>query len=1277
MSFTIESADPPLTSPYRIQLYAYEPFSYRFVYSAGATSNASPFSNTSVLNKAYLTADTSGIWFRNTDSGYDLPASSQGETLTLVDSCNVVYSNTVYASAGRFTSLSSNFVLYANEPFTPVQFVTRADMNPATAFTQPTLPPAMVFRGRLGDSNTFDLSGYPAASTTPTSYLLVASNASGQVVSTSINIQIKPERIQLFGQPPATTMLTVGSKISDISFSLTVPSTTTRLPVYTLPALPSGLSYVDWQSNVVTSSLFSPTDPSGTLVITGTPTIETPTAIGYYGSNSIVSTIAVTAYGYGNVVLSNSAAVSFAYTPTVIFTRPTTGSSLPTLTVGLDIPTNNASYNFQAQSLFGGSQSIVDIYSSDLTAARSDISMTFLDVSRGAFIRGKPVSGNVGSAVYTATAIDTSGNTGRISFGVSTVADVVTLSSFKDASLNFVIGRPVSNALPGYYSSPLTLTATSSANQPLAFSYPDFAAAGITTTSTSNSVTFGGTPTTLTAQKIATVSVSDGLPSGSAYTTVGFSVIDDVFTWTTPTFAFQQDRAITPIQLSVTTLSGLLIVAYTASGLPNGLTCTRNGLIQGTSTAGTNGSFVVTATTGVSTQTKTYAYTVTQDDILVTTPMSAYSLVPGQAFPPIQVTAFAYSGNPVTAFSLAQPSYGLTVDPVTGVIGGTLYSGNPDTNQQLYPYSVIRLSANVGPTVVSADLTLASTMVLKTLQFAIGNNQIYPMYADLSGIPLVSQVVGSTVTGSPLANPYGTATTFNASDIQMISSNAVVGSLSGLGSNGSVVFGDVVYGNPPTAVSLTSSTRYRSAYSIAYSGSGSTWYALGQGINRSSSAGHVFLHQSDDNGQTWTPGYTSTTTSNWALAVGSGVDKEANSTRTFTDFFLSTKNSAGSNWGGVVLRRSPSGIYMAGGGGIGPIGGPTRSTIRITSMTTPGPPGDDATIVPTWSFVTCFAAETRDFALDNPSIWVAAGSDRYGTYYTGATTIAATTLKWSTDSGVTWGNSTAGEFTHSASVVVYGGARFLAIGRDTFSPTFSLRSSTTGKFWTVVSAFPTDFPLTARSTITFANSRWYVNVDGTNIYTNNSSLSSVWTDIVPPIIGVSRLSSMVDELNPFGGNSTLTMSYRRTDIDMVSPTVTAYSIVQYTNIAPIIVTMNSLCRVFVEDATLPRGLTFDTQTAAFSGMPVLTGTTVVRLFASPDGVYYNYFDFTFLVTSPYPQKRQDTASAYTAYVRQEAIIGGAQFSRDTTALPSEHTTVGAAMGPAPPAVETAPEPCCS
>jgi hypothetical protein len=80
---------------------------------------------------------------------------------------------------------------------------------------------------------------------------------------------------------------------------------------------------------------------------------------------------------------------------------------------------------------------------------------------------------------------------------------------------------------------------------------------------------------------------------------------------------------------------------------------------------------------------------------------------------------------------------------------------------------------------------------------------------------------------------------------------------------------------------------------------------------------------------------------------------------------------------------------------------------------------------------------------------------------------------------------------------------------------------------------------------------------------------------------------------------------------------------------------------------------------------------------TPNGsLKYNYFDFTFNAFSPYPQKRQDMASAYTAYVRQEAIIAGAQFSRDSNALPSENTTIGAAMGPPPPEVITAPEPCC-
>jgi hypothetical protein len=134
---------------------------------------------------------------------------------------------------------------------------------------------------------------------------------------------------------------------------------------------------------------------------------------------------------------------------------------------------------------------------------------------------------------------------------------------------------------------------------------------------------------------------------------------------------------------------------------------------------------------------------------------------------------------------------------------------------------------------------------------------------------------------------------------------------------------------------------------------------------------------------------------------------------------------------------------------------------------------------------------------------------------------------------------------------------------------------------------------------------------------------------------------------------------------------------QYTFMTPITLEINrSPAYFFLTNDVLPNGIRFDPVTSTFSGMPLTAGIYTVRITAKSSQPTYNFFDLTFRVYSPYPQKRQDTASAFTSYVRQEAIIGGAQFSRDTNAFPSENTTVGAAMGPFPPLVEQAPEICC-
>lgn len=1264
------------------QLYQYEPFFYRFSYPP--STSVFSLSNTSWNLYGYIKRDLSGFTFVG-PSGYNTISSATGETMTLVTSTGAIYSNTVFAGKGRFTDPSGNplvssVVLYANEPFAGLSFQTVAAMNPATAFVQPALPAQLQFVGVT--SNLFRLQGLPAASGTNTSYLFVASNSNSQVVSSTISIQIRPERVQLSGGPVVRT-LTVGTPVAPISFTATMPAKATGL-MYSLPSLPSGLEFTDISGTSVSYS-FSPTDPSGTVILKGTPTIDTPTGM---ISNLLRYTLGVQATSVYGGQLSNSTTLTFSYTPTVIFTQPTNNAYLPTLTVGLPVPTTSE-YRFNARTVFGTGTTVNSILATGLPAGLSISSS-----SGTARLTGTPSAAS--SALYTVTATDVSaGLTGSIQVGITAIRDVVTLSSFAERQLTFVIGRPLSNALPGYYPSNLSLTATSSTGQTLTFTYPQFAQAGITATSNVTNagtvITFGGTPTVLVPPTFGGVTAQ----TATAFTGIPilFSVVNDVFTWSFVSANFQQNQVITPIQLNATTLSGRVIISYSTSGLPQGLVCSRNGLITGTCLGGGSGTFTATASTGVSTLSRLYSYSVEPDALILITAAPSYSLAPGGVVSPIPTIAASQSGAPVTSYSLTQPSYGLTIGASTGIIGGTLSSP-----AQLVRTAPIVVNAIVGIFPVSSTFTLTSSSVPVNQQLVIGSNKITPLYTYLSSSLVVGAGVGTPMFGGTPANPYGDTSTVSASDIQS-NGNTVVASFSQLGHSGQTIFGSVANGDG-TAFPLSLSAGFptlsgeggshRSAFSIAYSGSGSTWYALGQGYNTDAGFGQVYLHVSSNNGSTWTRGfYTEQTPANWALAANDPNQLPNN------PFFPATLDSNWYDKGAVVLRRgvtNSGSVYMAGGGSLirtSSSGGTTTPTmVRITSMTGGTlPPGEElATIVPAWTRPTgYFLAETRDFALDVSSTWVAAGSDSNRVYARasgnpssgGGNEIICPTLKWSSDYGLTWSNATSGGFNYTAGVVVYGGGRWVALGQDTLSDltdgVYKLKTSTTGRAWGV----SIDLGLSITATVSFVNSQWIV-ADSNTVYMNNATLSAGWTSVPPPVQGISRFSGTVNVINPLGSNSVLTSPPQDTGIQLATPQSLNYAFMQYRYITPISLTLQgqSNAYFFVNLNTVPLGLTFNPLSVTFSGMPVNTGKTTVRVYATVGGSGYNYFDFFFDVYSPYPQKRQDTASAFTAYVRQEAIIAGAQFSRDSTAFPSQNTTVGAAMGPMPPDVVSPPPLCC-
>jgi hypothetical protein len=1065
-----------------------------------------------------------------------------------------------------------------------------------------------------------------------------------------------------------------------VTFTAIPPIASSNLS-FTYPAVPSGLGFTDSSGNPVNGYPFYPSDNK--IVLAGTPTAATPTL----GTQSITVPLRanVTSVFSGN--LSNTTTLTFNYTETVVFTTPSNNVVFSNAFVGLPI----TRIPFNAVSYFGAGSSIGSLSSPNL---RSDLSLN--STSGVADLSGTPTF--AGSNTFLATAVSSTGVTGSINFTFVSQNDVLTLSPFVDASLSFIIGRPLANPLAGYYSSNLTLTANSSAGQPITFVTEGFAQGGIGVTSnvTSNgtTITFSGVPTTLVPRTDGIVTATDGILSATQ--TVPFAVLDDVFTWSVVTPNFLQNQTITPIQISATTLSGRVLISYTASGLPSGLFMSRTGLITGTCYNSSGGTFVVTGSTGISTQPHVYTYNVTPDTLLLSAPAASYSLVPGQVIPPIDLSALLSSGATPSTFSLSGETYGLTVTP-TGVIGGTLYSGQPPN--LLVPTANITVNVRVGTTFVPTSITLTSSAFLVFGQLLLAGNSLYIVYEYTTNFPdLFAGIPNLLGTGAPQINAT-TGVVGNleaASDIKVNSSGRYVASLSGVDSAGTTLIGSVLAGNvgtttAPTNIVLTTSgggarTLYRSAFSVACSGSGSIWYALGVGLNITdgpSYANHVYLLKSNDNGETWTLGYVTTVAReprNWALAVNPDFTYSNPFTDWTDDFLYATRDRYAQPVGSVVLRYSPAtGIYMAGGGS-GP--GVEYSALRITSMTA-APPSfreREATLVPAWTAVNPatggFEVETRDFAIDVPAgtPWIAAGSSAYYAL-SSVKVFPAYTLRWSLDNGLSW-NACTNDYTFSATVVTYGGGRWMALGSDN-SYIYYAKSSTDGFVWTDV-VLPNEAALLFGTTIVYSNSTWMVFGNGELLFYNTSPALNPASWVSTRLtLNVTRASVGFSTINPYAVNSVLAISAVDPTIQLVSPANTAYAIMQYTFMQPIVLVLNrSPAYFFLTNDGLPNGIRFDAGTGTFSGMPMATGNYSVRITVKSTSPAYNYFDFTFRIYSPYPQKRQDTASAFTSYVRQEAIIGGAQFSRDSNAFPSENTTVGAAMGPFPPEIEQAPKPCC-
>jgi uncharacterized repeat protein (TIGR01451 family) len=481
------------------------------------------------------------------------------------------------------------------------------------------------------------------------------------------------------GTPTAVT----AQAVYTVTATNTGGSTTAGVTITVNDTAPSGLTYSTNPAVYTVGTAIAANTPShgGGAVVSYTVSPALPAGLGISGTTGVISgtPTAVTALAVYTVTATNTGGSTTAgVTITVNDVAPSglTYSSNPAVyTKGTAIASNTPSHT-------GGA--VVSYSVSPALPLGLGISTTT------GVITGTPTA-ITPLAVYTVTATNTGGST---TAGVTiTVNDVApTGLAYSTNPAVYTVGTAITANTP-----------TSSGGAIVSYSVSPALPLGLGFSTTTGIIS--GTPTTVTAQAVYTVTATN--TGGS--TTAGVTItVNDV----APTgLTYSSNPAVytvgTAISANTPASGGGAVVSYSVSpALPLGLgLSSTTGVISGTPTAITAlAVYTVTATnTGGST---TAGVTITVNDVAPSN--LAYSSNPavytvGTAITPNTPTS---SGGAVVSYAVSPPlPDGLSLDPVAGAISGT-----PTTATDLAAYTVTATNTG-GSTTASVTITVnASSM---------------------------------------------------------------------------------------------------------------------------------------------------------------------------------------------------------------------------------------------------------------------------------------------------------------------------------------------------------------------------------------------------------------------------------------------------------------------------------------------------------------------------------------------------------------------------------------
>jgi hypothetical protein len=1248
--------------------FVYEPFSYTISNPGSYTLTTSNV--TSGIPPGYIVNTGFEVVFSTPSNGMAVGTEIFTVTATDVSGTIVaVSSNTVNNGSGRFLDtlgnsyLGSNFAFFKNEPITPIPLVAPFAISVPTSV--PTLPPGLTYVSNA--SNIYSITGTPLVTVPQSNYLVIGKATGsnlGKIVTSQFGMSVSNERVQLnLAGSPIVSPMTVGTPISQLVVTAQYPPYPSGgILRYTWSGLPDGITVADSLGNSQTSPFF-PLDSSSTLKIQGTPTIDAANAYRNAGITSNVVTFTATRTS-PLPQISNALPITFGFGETVLFDSVT----VPTLYSGVTL--DPSATFFRAQTYFGSGSAIATIFSPDL---RSDLSLNFVAGTGRAYLTGGP--GATGTNTYTIRAINSNTVSRDLAVPITVATDTVSFLSPTpnpiDACYNFVLSRPISASLTGYYTSNIQFRAVAASGNAVNFSTASFAGTGLSLSNVSaDTVELVGIPESVTPLTTATITASAVGTPATATTTVKFAILNDLITITPPQqLSFIQNRAITPIQLIATTLSERPVISFTSPNLPNGLVISPTGLITGTPTNDGVSTVTLTASTGYASSSISVTMSVIEDNMVIVMLSSPETVNP--TFSGVEFRALTYSGEEgilTTSLSNQAPYQGSNF--TTSFASGTSLQGDFSSVPVLLPEYRFLVTGTAGSYSNTAEvhaITNNAPIIARTRIELVDLTNIVPSVLPFTSPPTpplgTVRIMRSTETPAPFAAPLGLTVTPNTLTWSSVyDTSGIPYGIHDMAQNGSVLVATIgnsmlrsadagatwslvpssniqsidVSGGPPLIAPPAAPTYYppKPLFGCIATDGTSNWLALasGAGVNGVGPP-NTILRTSSDNGVTWSDISTST-----VLPI----------TRNTKLFY--------SNGRYIVLA------------------GESNATNPLLYA--------DASTVSTWTApIGLTGSILRDLASSNGTI-VVVGDDMNGS------TIASTCFV-SSNAGTVWSPLSPQPFVGTYSdlavnTITYAYGQWVVGGRE--STRIAVSASSNLISWTTASGNVG----TATCSVEDGGA-WQVGGGSswlTGLWDANGAIG--WTGTTGPVVqfGSKRMTST----SVSSGVPTLTMSIVNdpSGIAFVSPTQTSYTNWQFVPIStiPILATNPVPGSFLYYYATgLPRGLTLNLDASGIEAS--ITGTSTQYSDASQRVVLYatlspggggggvSALPLSMRTILPTVQKQQTSAGAWTSLLRQYTVVNAAQNSVNGKTLPSTEPPLGEFTRPQPPdSVSATGDPNC-